>query len=119
MDAVSVEEIETSAVQEDSATIRQRVIRARKRQLDRYQGTGIYCNAQLDQQGLEKWCIMEPAAKNLLMQAVERFDISMRAYARIRKVARTIADLNDRDLITAADVAKAIQFRNVDGRYWK
>ena len=53
------------------------------------------------------------------MQAVERFDISMRAYARIRKVALTIADLNERDTITPQDVAKAIQFRNVDGRYWK
>ncbi|MBE5813743.1 MAG: ATP-binding protein [Clostridiales bacterium] len=119
MDAVTVEEIETSAVQEDSATIRKRVIRARQRQLKRYAGTSIYCNAQLDQQGLEKWCKMEPAAKQLLMQAVERFDISMRAYARIRKVALTIADLNDRDLITVQDIAKAIQFRNVDGRYWK
>ncbi len=119
MDAVSVEEIETSAKQEDSATIRRRVVRARLRQLKRYQGTNIYCNAQLDQQGLEKWCIMEPAAKQLLMQAVERFDISMRAYGRIRKVALTIADLNDRDMITVQDIAKAIQFRNVDGRYWK
>ncbi len=119
MDAVTVEEIETSAVQEDSATIRKRVVAARKRQLERYKGAGIYCNAQLDQQGLEKWCVMEPAARKLLMQAVERFDISMRAYARIRKVALTIADLNGRDLIAVQDVAKAIQFRNVDGRYWK
>lgn len=119
MDAVSVEEIESSGQQEDSATIRKRVIRARQRQLKRYQGTNIYCNAQLDQQGLEKWCIMEPAARQLLMQAVERFDISMRTYGRIRKVALTIADLNDRDAVSVQDVAKAIQFRNVDGRYWK
>ena len=119
MDAVTVEEIESSSRQESSAEIRERVIRARKRQLERYQGTNIYCNAQLDQQGLDKWCVMEPAAKKLLMQAVERFDISMRAYARIRKVALTIADLNERDTITPQDVAKAIQFRNVDGRYWK
>ena len=119
MDAVTVEEIETAMPQEDSATIRKRVIAARKRQLERYQGTHIYCNAQLDQQGLDKWCRMEKAAKTLLMQAVERFDMSMRAYARVRKVALTVADLNGHDEITLQDMAKAIQFRNVDGRYWK
>lgn len=119
MDSVSVEEIETSSVQEDSATIRKRVIAARNRQLARYQGTNIYCNAQLDQQGLDKWCRMEKGAKTLLMQAVDRFDMSMRAYARVRKVAMTIADLNGHDEVTVQDMAKAIQFRNVDGRYWK
>jgi len=119
MDAVSVEEIETAAPQEDSATIRRRVIAARNRQLERYRGTAIYCNAQLDQQGLEKWCRMDAKAKALLMQAVQRFDMSMRAYARVRKVAMTIADLNCHDLITTQDMAKAIQLRNVDGRYWK
>lgn len=119
MDAVTVEEIETSSLQEDSLTIRKRVIAARKRQLKRYHGTSIYCNAQLDQQGLEHWCQMEPSAKTLLMQAVDRFDMSMRAYARVRKVAMTIADLQEHDRITMQDMAKAIQFRNVDGRYWK
>ncbi len=119
MDAVSVEEIENAAPQEDSATIRKRVIAARNRQLKRYQGTHIYCNAQLDQQGLEKWCRMEESAKKLLLQAVDRFDLSMRGYSRIRKVALTIADLQGHDAITAQDVAKAIQFRNVDSRYWK
>ncbi len=119
MDAVSIGEIETASPQEDSATIRDRVIAARNRQLERYKGTAIYCNAQLDQNGLERWCRMEDNAKKLLMQAVERFDMSMRAYARVRKVAMTIADLNQHDVITAQDIAKAIQFRNVDGRYWK
>ena len=119
MDAVSVEEIETASPQEDSATIRRRVIAARNRQLERYKGTAIYCNAQLDQQGLEKWCHMDGKAKALLMQAVDRFEMSMRSYARVRKVAMTIADLNSHDLITPQDMAKAIQLRNVDGRYWK
>lgn len=119
MDAVTVEEIENAAPQEDSATIRRRVIQARNRQLKRYQGTNIFCNAQLDQQGLEKWCRMETAAKNLLMQAIDRFDLSMRAYARIRKVAMTVADLQQHDAITMQDMARAIQFRNVDSRYWK
>ncbi len=118
MDAVTVEEIETAAPQEDSASIRKRVIAARQRQLERYQGIGIYCNAQLDQKGLERWCVMEDSAKRLLMQAVDRFNLSMRAYGRIRKVALTIADLANHDRIQAQDIAKAIQFRNVDSRYW-
>jgi magnesium chelatase family protein len=62
---------------------------------------------------------METAAKNLLMQAIDRFDLSMRAYARIRKVAMTVADLQQHDTITVQDMARAIQFRNVDSRYWK
>jgi len=119
MDAVSLEEIELKQEQEDSQTVRERVLAARRLQLQRYEGMGYYCNAQLDQQGIERFCQMEPQAKTLLHQAVERFHISMRTYARIRKVARTIADLNGHALIQTQDVAQAIQFRNVDGRYWR
>ena len=119
MDAVSIEEIETTGEQEDSLTVRQRVLKARKIQQERYAKLGIFCNAQLDQRGIEKYCQMEPSARTLLHQAVERFHISMRTYGRIRKVARTIADLAGHDLIQTADVAQAIQYRNVEGRYWR
>ena len=119
MDAVSIEEIETTGEQEDSLTVRQRVLKARKIQQERYAKLGIFCNAQLDQRGIEKYCQMEPSARMLLHQAVERFHISMRTYGRIRKVARTIADLAGHDLIQTADVAQAIQYRNVEGRYWR
>ena len=119
MDAVSIEEIESSRVQEDSLTVRKRVLEARKSQQQRYAKLGYYCNAQLDQTGIECFCQMTPDAKKLLHQAVERFHISMRAYTRIRKVARTIADLAKRDLIESIDISQAIQFRNVDGRYWR
>ena len=63
--------------------------------------------------------MMELQAKTMLHQAVERFHISMRAYARIRKVARTIADLSGHELIQTSDIAQAIQYRNVEGRYWR
>ncbi|MBE5801198.1 MAG: ATP-binding protein [Clostridiales bacterium] len=119
MDAVTVEEIETSLPQEDSTTVRQRVIAARERQLNRYQGSHIYCNAQLDQQTLDRYCLMDPSAKELLLQAVHRFGLSMRSYARIRKVALTIADLAGSDVVRREHVARAIQFRNVQGQYWK
>lgn len=119
MDAVSIEEIESTGEQEDSRTVRQRVLEARLIQQKRYAGRGIFCNAQLDQRGIEQFCQMEPAALKLLHQAVERFHISMRTYGRIRKVARTIADLAGHELIQTSDIAQAIQYRNVEGRYWR
>lgn len=119
MDAVSIEEIENTQEQEDSSAVRDRVLKARRLQQERYAGFGYFCNAQLDQLGVERFCLMTPEAKKLLHQAVERFHISMRTYTRIRKVARTIADLALHNLIEVNDVAQAIQFRNVDGRYWR
>lgn len=119
MDAVSIEEIENTQVQEDSRTVRERVLCARRKQQERCAGLGYYCNAQLDQTGVEQFCQMTPDAKKLLHQAVERFHISMRTYTRIRKVARTIADLASHDKIETGDIAQAIQYRNVDGRYWR
>lgn len=119
MDAVSLEEIESAGDEESSEVVRSRVLAARKLQQERYQGMGYYCNAQLDQAGLERFCTLTGDARKLLHQAVERFHISMRAYTRIRKVARTIADLAAHRQIEAMDIAQAIQFRNVDGRYWR
>ena len=118
MDAVSVEEIENAQEQEDSATVRARVLKARQLQQERYRELKIFCNAQLHQEGLERYCRMTKEAKQLLLSAVDRFSISMRAYGRIQKVARTIADLAGHEQIEISDVAKAIQFRNLEGRFW-
>jgi len=119
MDAVSIDEIEQSEAQEDSHTIQQRVLTARKRQLERYKDEHYYCNANLSQEGVEKYCILSPEANALLHRAVEQFHISMRAYGRIRKVARTLADLAGREKLEVQDVAQAIQLRNLDGQYWR
>lgn len=119
MDAVSLDEIESSQEQEPSSVVRERVLNARMLQQKRYAEYGYFCNAQLDQRGIERFCGMDNAARQLLHQAVDRFHISMRTYARIRKVARTIADLAGHDEIRTQDIAQAIQFRNVDGRYWR
>lgn len=119
MDAVSIEEIESAAPQEDSETVRTRVLVARQRQQQRYLSQPFHCNAQLSAEGVERYCRVEGRAKQLLAQAVDRFDISMRAYGRIRKVAKTLADLDGREEINEQDIALAIQFRNVEGRYWR
>lgn len=119
MDAVSVEEIEAAAEQEDSRRVRERVLSARRRQRERYRGQAFYCNAQLDQRGIERYIKMSDDARRLLVQAVNRFSISMRTYGRIQKVALTIADLAGHERIETADIAQAIQFRNLEGRYWR
>lgn len=119
MDAVSIGEIEQTQPQEDSQTVRMRVIAARERQRRRYEGAAIHNNSQLTQQGVSQYCVMDAAAKNLLTQAAERFHISMRTYSRLKKVALTIADLHKHDQITASDMALAIQLRNLSGQYWR
>lgn len=119
MDAVSIDEIENSDAQEDSRTVQARVLAARERQLRRYQDEDYFCNAHLTQEGLDRYCVLSPEANALLRRAVEQFHISMRAYARIRKVALTIADLAVHELVELQDVALAIQLRNLDGQYWR
>ncbi len=119
MDAVELGDIQSAQEQEDTAAVQNRVIAARKLQLKRYAGESFYCNAQMPQEGIDKYCMMEPAAKGLLHNAVEKFHISMRTYSRICKVARTIADLGGHELIQPQDVAQAIHLRNLDGRYWR
>ncbi|HNW85897.1 MAG TPA: YifB family Mg chelatase-like AAA ATPase [Candidatus Limiplasma sp.] len=119
MDAVSIDEIENSEPQEDSHTVQQRVLAARMRQLERYREENYFCNANLPQEGIEKYCSMSPEASALLKRAVEQFHISMRAYGRIRKVARTLADLAQHGDLELQDVAQAIQLRNLDGQYWR
>lgn len=115
MDAVSIGEIESAGEQEDSASVQARVRKARLRQQERYKDEAYFCNAHLPQEGIERYCRMTPQAKALLARAVEAFHISMRTYARIHKVAKTLADLADRDGIGAEDIAQAIHFRNLEG----
>ena len=119
MDAVNIEEIERKELGESSEAVQERVGKARRRQLERYRGESYFCNAQLPQEGIEKYCQMDAQAKKLILQAVERFHISMRTYARIHKVSKTLADLAEREQIQAQDIAQAIQFRNLEGQFWR
>ncbi|HPJ03595.1 MAG TPA: YifB family Mg chelatase-like AAA ATPase [Candidatus Limiplasma sp.] len=119
MDAVELGDIQSTQEQEDTLTVQKRVIAARNLQLQRYENESFFCNAQMPQEGIEKYCVMETAAKALLHNAVEKFHISMRTYSRICKVGRTIADLNGHETIQPQDIAQAIHMRNLDGRYWR
>ncbi|MGH7275366.1 MAG: hypothetical protein ACREIQ_13085 [Nitrospiria bacterium] len=87
---------------------------ARKLQQKRFTGEGIYCNAQMNNRHLKKFCPLPEAARQLLEAGIERLKLSGRAYHQILKVAGTIADLAGRDDIQPSDVAEAVRYRLLD-----
>jgi len=99
---------------EPSEQIRKRVIQARQIQLKRLSGEGIYCNAQMKTRHIKKFCQLSEQAKKILEDAMERFSLSARAYSRILKVARTIADLEGSDNILPQHISEAVQYRIFD-----
>ena len=104
---------------ETSAEIRERVMRARKFAAERMAGeSGIFCNAQLDSAQIRKYCTLDAAASAVLKAAYEKMGMSARGYDRILRVARTIADLDESEVISAKHVAEAIQYRSLDKKYW-
>ena len=119
VDAVPVKEISTGGASESSAVVGERVRKARELQQLRYKAEGIHCNAQLDARLSKKYCTMTQEASAVLHMAVERMGMSMRAYGRVIKVARTIADLAGAEVIGMEHVAEAIQYRELDGKYWQ
>ena len=116
---VSLEELSSDRVEESSATIRERVIRARAIQTARFEGIeGVHTNAMMNSRMLREYCPLEPAARTLLERAMERLNLSARAYDRIIKVARTIADLAGEEQIAPAHIAEAITYRSLDRESW-
>ncbi len=116
---VSFAELANMSKGEPSETIRQRVIQARSVQADRYANEpGIYCNAQISSKALREFCALNPACQKLLRTAMERLNLSARAYDRIIKVSRTIADLSSSATIAPEHLAEAIQYRSLDRETW-
>ena len=99
---------------ETSAQIRGRVVAARARQLERFRGRTVFANAQMSSRDLRVYCQLERGGEQLLEQAMQKLGLSARAYARILKVARTLADLAAQERIAAAHVAEAVQYRSLD-----
>ena len=104
---------------EPSAVIRQRVIAARKIQEERYKDyKGIHCNAQMNQKLFRQWCDIDTDCQNLMKAAMDRLGLSARAYDRILKVARTIADLDASEHINVTHLSEAINYRSLDRDSW-
>lgn len=117
--SLSYDELSGGGTEESSEAIRSRVTRARAFAMARMsEGTGIYCNAQLDSAAIRKYCIADDAARQLLKNAYEKMGMSARGYDRIMRVARTIADLDASEVIGAKHLAEAIQYRSLDKKYW-
>ena len=116
---VSFNELSGRPGGDSSERIRERVITARKRQQLRFhEKPGMNCNAQMDSKLLKEHCVIDEAGKRLLATAMERLKLSARAYDRILKVARTIADLSDSASIESQHLAEAIQYRSLDRENW-
>lgn len=116
---VSYTELSNISKGEASATIRERVIKARAIQTERYKETpGTYANAQMSSKQLREVCVINQAGEALLKKAMERLNLSARAYDRILKVSRTIADLAASENIKAEHLAEAIQYRSLDREGW-
>ena len=116
---VEASELQSTAEEESSAQIRARVERARERQRRRFKEVeGVHTNAGMNSAMLRAYCPLDAASERLLGQAMERLAFSARAYDRVLKLARTIADLADRDEIIPSDIAEALAYRTLDRGTW-
>ena len=114
--ALKIDEITSNqtVTNETSQQIKERVIKARNIQYERFKGKNIYCNAQMGPKEIKKYCVLEEKAGLMLHNAIEKLGFSARAYDRILKVARTIADLAGSQIIQQNHIAEAIKYRNLD-----
>jgi magnesium chelatase family protein len=117
--AVKFRDMSAERTGESSAQIRARVVAARKRQHERFKGRRhITCNARMGARELRQFCAIDESTKAMLDQAMTDMNLSARAYDRILKVARTIADLAGADAITSDHVSEAVQYRTLDRQLW-
>lgn len=114
--AVKYTEMRGDGVTESSASVRDRVEKARAAQAQRFAKDGIHCNAQMRPRHIKKYCILSREAEGLLEAAITRLGLSARAYNRVLKVARTIADLDGCENIEAGHMGEAVQYRSLDRR---
>ena len=116
---VAFSELSNAKNGESSEHIRERVIIARDLQTERYKNNeGVYANAQMSSKQLREICMIDKPGEALLKKAMERLNLSARAYDRILKVSRTIADLSSSENIKPEHLAEAIQYRSLDREGW-
>ena len=116
---VKYEKLQGNEKIETSAKIKERVDKARKIQQNRYKELEIHSNSQLTPTLVEKYCKLGEKEKQILKKAFDTLGLSARAHDRILKVARTIADLDEKENIEISHITEAIQYRNLDKKYWR
>ena len=116
---VDYAQLSESEAGEPSSAIRERVNKARKIQIERFKGTNISCNAKMTSSLTRKYCVLSASASKTLELSFERLGLSARAYDKILKVARTIADLDGSENIENKHILEAIQYRSLDRKFWK
>ncbi|MEG0979584.1 MAG: YifB family Mg chelatase-like AAA ATPase [Oscillospiraceae bacterium] len=116
---VEFEQLSDESCGEKSVQIRTRVNEARKLQRQRFEGTYINCNARMSSTMVRDFCKLTPPAKAMLKDAFEHLGLSARAYDKVLKIARTVADLDKCDIIDTKHIAEAIQYRSLDRKFWK
>lgn len=115
---VEYSDLTSTEKEETSKEIRERIAAAREIQRKRFEGTGIRCNAEITPAYLNEFCPMTDGASKMLENAFNSMGLSGRAYDRILKVARTVADLDNAEVIDKKHIAQAIQYRSLDRKYW-
>lgn len=118
VEPVDYDKLSSKGKEESSAEIRKRVNRAREIQRERFKGTDISCNAKMSPKMTKEYCLLSAEASKLLKMSFEKLGLSARAYDKILRIARTIADLEESENIEFAHVAEAIQYRSMDRKYW-
>jgi len=115
--AVKFKELASDTPAESSADIRGRVVHARRVQLERFNAKRIFCNAQMSSRLFRKYWAIDSSSKALLENAIARLGLSARAYERILKVSRTLADIEGKPAIEPGHASEAIQYRTLDRNF--
>lgn len=116
---VKYDDLQNTKVEESSKTIKARIVKARQIQQKRYSNLNIITNSELSGKQISKFCNINKESEILLKEAFERLGLSARAYNKILKVSRTIADLEESENIKTVHIAEAIQYRSLDRKYWR
>jgi len=117
VDAINYEELTQREIEEPSKDIKARVNKAREVQLNRFKGSKIYSNSKMGEKEFKEFCALDKECTDILELAFKKLNLSARAYNRILKVARTIADLEGSEKIQKAHILEAIQYRSLDKKY--
>lgn len=116
--SLTLEQLQKKSDGEKSCDIRKRVVAAREMMMKRYAGTGVFANAHLTPAMIREYCVLDEDAGAVMKNAFERLGLSARGYDRILKLSRTIADIDGSETIKKHHVARAVQLRSLDRKYW-